>query len=192
MSLLSILFGRLPGISLKTINLLPVDAFVQETITYSAEVTENPIETGGIVSDHLYTRPTELRVQGVVDGVKRDFAYQTLVSMHEARAPLFISTGLQTFDNMALVELLVPRVAETADSLQFTAIFKELRFVSAATTQSEGAPSQSGGAADSAAPTARAGRVQPTPAAPANASAAASTAANTGAAPQGSFLSRLF
>jgi hypothetical protein len=128
----------------------------------------------------------------VVDGVKRDFAYQMLVSMHENRAPLFISTGLQTFSDMALVELVVPRVAETADSLQFTATFKELRFVSAATAQSEGAPSQAGGAADSAAPTSRAGRVQPAPAAPANASAAASTAANTGAAPQGSFLSRVF
>jgi hypothetical protein len=191
MFLLSILFGRLPGFDFKTIGFLPIDAFTQETITYQNEITENPIEFGGVVSDHIYAKPTGLRVTGVVRGGRRGLAYQLLVAMHQSRIPLFVVSGLQTFTNMAIKELIFPREVETADSLQFTAEFRQLRFAFAASAAaSTSTPSATGGAANTAAPTANAGRAQAAPASPANAAAAQGTAANTGAAPSGSFLSR--
>lgn len=190
MFLLSILFGRLPGFTFKTIGFLPIDAFTQETITYQNEVTENPIELGGVVSDHIFAKPVGLRVTGVVRGGRRGFAYQLLVAMQQSRVPLFVISGLQTFTNMALVELTFPREVQTADSLQFTAEFRQLRF--AFSTSAPSSPSASGGASNTAAGTTSAGRGQAAPASPASASAATGTAANTGAAPQGSFLSRVF
>ena len=190
MFLLSILFGRLPGFNFKTIGFLPIDAFTQETITYSNEVTENPIETGGVVSDHIYAKPIGLRVTGVISSGRRGLAYQLLVAMHQSRIPLFVVTGLQTFTNMALVELTFPRDVDTADSLHFSAEFRELRF--AFSTSAPSIASAGGGAANTAAPTTNAGRGQAAPASPAAASGASATAASTGAAPQGSLLSRAF
>ncbi len=188
MFLLSILFGRLPGFDFKTIGFLPIDAFTQETITYSNEITENPIETGGVISDHIYAKPVGLRVTGVVQGGRRGLAYQLLVAMHNSRIPLFVVSGLQTFTNMAIKELTFPREVKDASSLQFTAEFRQLRF--AVSSSAPSIASSSGGAANTAAPTANAGRGQATPASPASASAAQGTAASTGAAPRGSFLSR--
>lgn len=189
MSLFSILFGRLPGFGFKTVGFLPVDVFTQETITYQNEVTENPIETGGLISDHIYAKPTGLRVTGIVAGGRRGLAYQLLVAMQQNRSPLFIVTGLQTFTNMALVELTFPREVNTAHSLHFTAEFRQLTF--AVSTSAPSIASASGGASDTAAGTTNAGRAQAQPASPAGATAASATAANTAAAPQGSFLSRV-
>lgn len=190
MFLLSILFGRLPGFNFKTIGFLPIDVFTQETITYQNEVTENPVETGGVVSDHIFAKPIGLRVTGVIASGRRGLAYQLLVAMHQSRIPLFVVTGLQTFTNMALVELTFPRDVNTADSLHFTAEFKQIRF--AFSTSAPSIASAGGGASDTAAGASNVGRAQAAPASPAAASGASATAASTGAAPQGSFLSRVF
>lgn len=192
MALFSILFGRLPGFSQKTIGFMPIDVFTQETITYSSEVTENPIEFGGFVSDHVFNKPTGLRVTGTVRGSRRGFAYQLLVAMHQSRIPLFIVSGLQTFTNMAMIELSIPRDWRNAHSLEFTAEFRELRFAFASTAPA--ATSAGGGAADTAGGTTNAGQAQAQPASPRSSAAADSTEAATGGAPSGggSILSRVF
>lgn len=196
--LLTILFGRVPGIGFKTIGLLQVDVFTREIITYKSDVTENPIETGAVITDHVVNRPTGLRVNGTVRNANRALAYNLLVNLHETRQPVFVATGLQTFQNMAITELTFPRDPNTANSLEFTCDFRQLRFVSGATAQAGEAgttpatPSASLGAADTATPAANLGRVQASPATPADTVAAGSVEAASGGLPQGSLLSRLF
>lgn len=189
MALFSILFGRLPGLSLKTIGFLPVDVFTEERITYSSEVTENPIETGGVITDHLYNKPTGLRITGTVRSELRGVAYQLLVAMHRMRAPLFVVTGLETFRNMAMVELSIPRDWRNASALEFTAEFRELIFVTSATAPATTRAGQ--GAQDTAAGRTEAGKATSRAADPAGASGAAATAEATGGAPTGSLLSRI-
>ena len=198
MALLNILFGRVPGFSFKTIGLLQVDAFTREVITFKSDVTENPIETGAIITDHVVNRPTGLRVNGTVRYQNRALAYNLLVSLHQRRQPVFVVTGLQTFLNMAITELTFPREVDSANSLEFTCEFRQLTFVSGATApageagQSPATPSASGGAADTASPTGSAGRGQTAPASAPVAASAESVATDSGGAPQGSLLSRLF
>ena len=192
MALLSILFGRIPGASFKMIGFLPVDVFTQETITYSSEVTENPIELGGFVADHVFNKPTGLRVTGTVRGQRRGFGYQLLVAMHQSRIPLFIVSGLQTFTNMAMVELSIPRDVRNASALEFTAEFRQLRFAFASTAPAIN--SAGGGASDTAGSTTNAGQTQAAPASSRSAAGAASAASGTGGPPGGggSLLSRAF
>lgn len=192
MALLSLIFGRLPGLGFKTIGFLPVDVFTEETVTFSSEVTENPIETGGVITDHLFNKPTGLRIVGTCRSEQRGVAYQILQTLHEMREPIFIATGLQTFTNMALVELSIPRTWRNAASLEFTAEFKQLRFVTAATAPATSSAPAAGGARDTASGVTNAGKTQAAPASPSGAAGAQATTEATGGAPTGSLLSRVF
>jgi len=192
MALLSLIFGKLPGLGMKTIGFLRVDVFTEETITFSSEVTENPIESGAVITDHLFNKPTGLRIAGTCRSQQRGMAYQILQTLHEQRQPIFIATGLQTFRSMALTELIIPRTVKDAASLVFTAEFKELRFVTAATAPATSSAPQAGGARDTASGKTNAGKTQAAPAGPGVAGAAQGTAGAVGGAPKGSILSRIF
>lgn len=191
MALLSIIFGRLPGLQQKTISLLPVDVFTQETITFSSDVTDHPVEDGGVVTDHIFNRPVGLRVTGAVRSAMRGLAYNVLQTLHDRREPVFVVTGLQTFRRMAIVTLDIPREARTADSFQFTAEFKQITFAQSQVTD---APTQES-AADTAAPTSAAGNKAAAPATPSSVRGVEATAEAT-AGPQdgsrGSVLSQVF
>ncbi len=191
MALLSILFGRLPGLSIKVIGILPIDAFTQETITLSSEVTDHPVETGGVVTDHIKNNPVGLRVTGVVRASRRGLAFNILTALHERRAPVAVVTGLQTFQRMAITHLEIPREARTASSFQFTAEFKQITFVE---SEISDAPAQDN-AADTASSTKSTGNKTTVPASPDSASAASEAQDATGGPPEGSrgsILSQLF
>ncbi|MBT8411290.1 MAG: hypothetical protein KJP02_05775 [Octadecabacter sp.] len=192
MALLSIVFGRLPGLSQKAIGFLPVDVFTEETVTLTSEVTSHPVETGSLITDHIKTDPIGLRVRGVVRGSNRSIGYNILQTLHQMRQPVFVVTGLQTFTNMAITRLEIPREVRTADSLQFTAEFKKITFATTQTSQAEAG----GGAEDTATGTSAAGSGTTTPATPAQAASVDSTIDATGgpapASTSGSLLSRAF
>ena len=183
MTIFSILFGRLPGLTQKTIGFLPVDVFTQEIITYESEVTEHPIETGGVVTDHIYNRPIGLRVRGTVRSENRSIGYQILQTLHEQRQPLFVVTGLQTFPRMAITSLIIPRDWRSASALEFFAEFRELEFVASAVTAAPATTTPSASAADTAAGTTNAGQVQASAASAASEAATAATESATGGAP---------
>ena len=182
MALLSIIFGRLPGLTQKTISVLPVDVFTQETITLSSNVTDHPIESGGLVTDHIFNLPAGLRVTGAVRAQLRSFGFNVLQTLHERREPIFVVTGLQTFRRMAITSLEFPREVRTADSLQFSAEFKQITF---AESQVTAAPAQDN-AADTAAPTNAAGNRSATPASPSASEAADATTGAAGGPQDGS------
>lgn len=182
MALLSIIFGRLPGLSQKTISLLPVDVFTQETITFSNDVTDHPVEDGSVITDHIFNRPLGLRVSGAVRSDLRGLAYNVLQTLHERREPVFVVTGLQTFRRMAIVTLEIPREARTADSFQFSAEFRQITVVASQVTE---APAQES-AADTAAPTNAAGNRAGIPATPEAAAGAEAAQESTGGPPTGS------
>lgn len=176
----SILFGRVPGLQQKTIGFLPIDVATQETITFDSEVTEHPIETGGVVSDHIYNRPTGLRITGTVRSELKAVAYQILQTLHEQRQPIFVVTGLQTFTDMAITSLIIPRDWRNASALEFNAEFRELEFVSSASAPAPVSASPS--AADTASSTNNAGQTQTRPASEASTVSAEAIEQSTGGA----------
>lgn len=187
MAIFSILFGRLPGLTQKTIGFLPVDVFTQETIFFENEVTEHPIETGGVITDHIYNRPIGLRVSGTVKSQNRSLGFEILQTLFKQRQPIFVVTGLQTFPQMAITDLIIPRDWETASSLQFFASFKQLEFVSSAVGvgSSPGISNPASSVSNTAATTTNAGQVQTTTASPTSVAGASGVEAATGGAPSG-------
>lgn len=134
---LNILFGDRGRA--KSIGNIEIDAFIEEDIEYGNTVTEYPVETGQDVTDHVFNRPTQLRVRGVIPTntaepviqSRRQDVYEALKKLHRDREPVTVVSGLEAFPRMALVSFFIPRTQSTAAGLEFDAEFKQIRIVRA-------------------------------------------------------------
>jgi hypothetical protein len=145
MGLLSLVYGTKKKLSIAQIE---VDVAVAETHETNCDITENPVEAGANVSDHVFFKPVMLTVEGLVSDTPVKFlagltslfddnrsrkTYEELLALQEDREPVDVITGLKQYNNMILKTLTVPRSADTGRALRFTAVFQEVRIVESAT-----------------------------------------------------------
>lgn len=144
-----------------------VDAAVSEEHLNDSDVTENPVEDGAKITDHMQIKSKQLTIDGVISDspLSADFAgisvpsnfhnfagtvqttlgrdsrsidaYQRLVALQEKREPFTVVTGLKQYKNMVLKTLTVPRTAATGKAIHFKAVLREIRIVK---SKSVGAP----------------------------------------------------
>ncbi|MBC3540662.1 phage baseplate protein [Rufibacter sediminis] len=139
---LSILFSQVPG-RRASIGAVTLDATVNESHQYLANVTTHPIESGGFVTDHVYEEPREVTIEGEITSSpviffgnlgglsdRRIEAYDQLVSLYKTRDIVTLVTGLKIYTDMVIQSLSFPRDQKTGGRLQFSASFKEARKVS--------------------------------------------------------------
>ncbi len=128
---------------------LIVDAFIKESHTLSAEITEHPVEDGNVMADHIISKPFCLSIDGIIsntpmtligltvfDSAMRFFegdgneivtqAFDTIENLFAKRTPLSISTSLKTYHNMVLENLTLERGDFYNDSLHFTCTAKQI------------------------------------------------------------------
>ncbi len=128
---------------------LIVDAFIKESHTLSAEITEHPIENGSIMADHIIYKPFSLSIDGIIsntpmnmvgltafDSAMRFFegdsndivtqSFEIIEDLFAKRTPLSISTSLKTYHNMVLENLTLERGDFYNDSLHFTCTAKQI------------------------------------------------------------------
>ena len=151
--------------TLPQIGVMTLDISIKETHNRSATVTENEIEDGTVVSDHVRTNPEKLEIQGeisefpiglggvsgvtavglqrkilgsegLVKGVRKkpEDAWTYLKEVFDAGEPIEIITGLQSYEDMIIEELSVPRSVRDGKSLVFTVKLKRIRFAVTETT----------------------------------------------------------
>lgn len=120
---------------------LKVDISQSESHERSNLVTKNPIESGADVSDHIQIQPAKLTISGIVSATPVQIlglgggnsrvsdAYSALKNIATERELVDITTGIEVYQNMALVTLTVPRDRETGRSMRFTALFEEIFIV---------------------------------------------------------------
>lgn len=132
---------------LRNVGGLVFDATLREAHTLSIEVTENPIETGSEVADHMFVKPKRLTISaGVSDtplhssaqdqfaGPSRTTAaFNLLESLQESGEPFNIQTGLKLYTNMMCTEIRAEQDKDTDSVLFFEADFKEAIIVSTQT-----------------------------------------------------------
>ncbi len=133
-----------------------VDALLSETHTMSREVTDNEVENGSPVSDHVILRPITLEVQcfvsdapikGIIENVQngaRNFlggskytsdCFSALIDLYERKEPLAVYTQYRVYNNMMVQSITIPRTPEDGEALIFTINFKQIRMVETATTK---------------------------------------------------------
>lgn len=140
-----------------SINGYPIDVAVSEDHQFDSDVTDWPVEQGADITDNARARPITVTVNGLVSDTPigdlattratetaagsggngsrpSNDAFARLLAIRDARQPVSITTSLQTFPNMMLTSLSVPRDAKTGKSLRFRATFKQVRIVTNART----------------------------------------------------------
>jgi hypothetical protein len=143
--MVSIVFSTQAG----DLDVIQLDASLSESHTSDAEVTENPVETGADIADHMRVKPKQLRIDGLVTDFplsrpasplfgttpegERGRAvrvYAQLEDLQNRRVPVEVRTSLKTYSNMVLQGLTAPRDKNTSrGSVKFSATLHEVRFV---------------------------------------------------------------
>lgn len=126
---------------------LELDASLTEQHTRTNDVTEHPVEKGANVADHKRRQPDQVVISGIVTntpvereqreradaGTRAQNAYLQLLELSDSDELITVVTAIRTYENMAIVNLNVPRDAKTGDALQFMATLKEIRTVASKT-----------------------------------------------------------
>lgn len=138
----------------------PLDVSLSETHTMRSDVTEYPVESGANVSDHIRPLPFELSIEGLVSdipltnmgplrpsGVRHSqAAFEHIQKMWKAQKTVHIVTSLRTYENMAVLDVSVPRARDKTGGLWFTAQFRQIDIITNTRTRRTDTPrAQPGG-----------------------------------------------
>ena len=138
----SILYRATP-VSMGAIEL---DASLSETHSSEVEVTEHPVETGSNVAEHIRPKAQTLRVEGIitdgplasmpiVDGKPTPIAGRAkdalarLRQMKDSGEVVTVVTGLDTYRDLVITGVEVPRDTKSLDAVRLTVSFKQVRQV---------------------------------------------------------------
>lgn len=129
---------------IRSVGGLTFDATFEEVHESALEVTDNPVESGVVVSDHAYMQPLRLVISaGVSDtplrlptndkfsqGESRSRnAFNLLAKLQASAEPFDIQTGFKLYKNMVCTRINAPQSAALANAFEFTAEFREVIIV---------------------------------------------------------------
>ncbi|WP_347253237.1 phage baseplate protein [Leminorella grimontii] len=134
------------------------DVVTNESHTWTADVTSNPVETGVMVADHVQVKPDSLEISGVISNstIERwrgkfvesilellnsesnvQKAFDQLRQLLDDRQPVIVYTKYRTYPDMVLTRLSIPRKVGEGDSIEFSATFTHIRRVSTLVVDAE-------------------------------------------------------
>ena len=130
------LFSSFLGVT-KQIQDLQIDIVSSEVIELPSETTDNPIESGAEVTDHIINRPIMLRMVCQIGGStllnftdRKLEGYEALKKLRDDKQPVTVVSGLETFSNMLINNINIDRNLQNASVLQFQIEFKQAKIVS--------------------------------------------------------------
>ena len=130
------LFSSFVGVT-KQIQDLQIDIVSSEIIELPSETTDNPIESGSEVTDHIINKPIILRMVCQIGGStllnftdRKLEGYEALKKLRDDKLPVTVVSGLETFSNMLINNITIDRNLQNASVLQFQIEFKQAKIVS--------------------------------------------------------------
>lgn len=92
--------------------ILPLPVTVSEDHVMTAEISENPIETGASIADHAYNKPRKLTLD--VAQAAPQATWLIIKRLMQDRRPFTVVTGLDVYRNMLVKDVSSPRDAQSA------------------------------------------------------------------------------
>ncbi|CAB4197858.1 hypothetical protein UFOVP1309_38 [uncultured Caudovirales phage] len=126
---------------------LDFDATLDELHEWKNEVTQNPVETGSPISDHVIEKSDKLRIQGVITNspLRGEFAgqyfggdtqspriqtaFEAIRELHKARDVVVVYTKHAIYTDMVIESVSIPRNAQIGEEMQFTMELVNIRLV---------------------------------------------------------------
>ena len=133
------------------ISTVEIDAVITESASATVRVTENPVEFGANMNDHIITEPMAFTVSGVVSNIssnkigqflrvpsvfskntsKSKEAWEELLELQINKIPFTLVQGLKEYRNVVILSLTESQDKDTSKGLFFTATMKEIIFAGA-------------------------------------------------------------
>jgi len=114
---------------------IQLDVIITENATGSIKVTENPVESGANINDHLIVEPLTFTMTGGVansfNKMKNREVWADLLELQAKKIIFQLKQNLKVYDNIVMLTLTTEQNAQTANALFFTATFKEIIFAGA-------------------------------------------------------------
>ncbi len=123
---------------------LELDATIEEDPDYGSTVTQNAVEKGADVSDHVAIKPLILRIQAIITNTPVNLikivkgatftdpagaGYRYLKKLHEEGQPFDFVGGYEIYKNLVITSLSAPRKAATANALVFNCTMQQINLV---------------------------------------------------------------
>lgn len=123
---------------------LVFDAVFEETHEADLEVTDNPVETGVVVSDHAFMKPLRVKISAGVsdtplaavtddpfasDAGRSRRAFELLTELQKRAEPFDLQTGLKLYENMVCTSIRSSQDKDSSGALLFTAELREVIIV---------------------------------------------------------------
>ena len=120
------------------------DAVFEETHEADLEVTDNPVETGVVVSDHAFMKPLRVKISAGVsdtplaavtddpfasDAGRSRRAFKLLTELQKRAEPFDLQTGLKLYENMVCTSIRTSQDKDSSGALLFTAELREVIIV---------------------------------------------------------------
>lgn len=131
---------------------IELDATLDETHEWQADVTTNPVEVGAEVADHIIEVPDRLTLRGfvsdsplngilgnvvaLINGISENRSQAVFDLLHQLikeKQPMTVATRMRTYTDMVLTNVSVPRSRATGLAIEFVAEFTHIRLVSTQT-----------------------------------------------------------
>ena len=131
---------------------IELDAMLDESHEWSADVTSNPVEDGAPVTDHVIEQADKLSIRGVVTDAplnasssilgflgggsadnKTQTVFDLLDTLIKKREVLTVYTKHKTYSDMVLTNVTIPRSASVGEAIEFRAEFIHIRKVATQT-----------------------------------------------------------
>jgi hypothetical protein len=144
------------------ISTIELDVIIVESATSTVRLTQNPVENGADINDHIIVEPLTFTVEGVVSNVSSTFvdafasaptvfsrstskaqdAWTELLKLQAEKTPFDLKQGLKTYDNVVILTLSQAQDKDTANGLFFTSTMKQLILVGAGAVTADDFPNQ--------------------------------------------------
>ncbi len=121
---------------------LVLDATLDVNPRFSNTVTKHPIETGSTITDHVFKNNTVIDVNGLItnnsigNSFEDDYRFNRLqtvhdllVSLHDSRQVISISSQYKVYSNCIITSLSIPRNAQIGDSLSVSITLEQIQIV---------------------------------------------------------------
>lgn len=129
---------------------LVFDAVFEETHEADLEVTDNPVETGVVVSDHAFMKPLRVKISAGVsdtplavvtddpfasDAGRSRRAFELLTELQRRAEPFAVQTGLKLYENMVCTSIRTSQDKDSSGALLFDAELREVIIVKTETVK---------------------------------------------------------
>ena len=153
MALPAIAFLPRPVTVIRKIGALdPFDAVVEEVHNLDLEITDSPLETGIVISDHAYMKPVVITIKAGVSDTPLSFlttlknigdvlsnkessisrsqkAFNALTDLQKAAEPIDVQTGLKLYTNMMVQSIRTKQDKNSNTAFIFDATLREVIIV---------------------------------------------------------------